>query len=32
VKKVYNTDWRRVRESAEDRLGAVAQKIKESGK
>lgn len=32
VQKVYNTDWRRVRESAEDRLSTVAQKIRESGK
>lgn len=32
VQTVYNTDWRRVRESAEDRLSNVAQKIRESGK
>ena len=32
VQTAYNTDWRRVRESAEDRLSTVAQKIRESGK
>ncbi|KAJ8107683.1 hypothetical protein OPT61_g8699 [Boeremia exigua] len=32
VQAAYNTDWRRVRESAEDRLGNIAQKIRESGK
>jgi altered-inheritance-of-mitochondria protein 5 len=29
VRRVYETDWRRVRENAEDRLGAVAQKLRE---
>lgn len=29
LKGVYETDWRRVRESAEDRLSAVAEKIRE---
>jgi altered-inheritance-of-mitochondria protein 5 len=32
VHTVYNTDWRRVRESAEDRVSTIAQKIRESGK
>ena len=30
VKKIYNTDWRRVRESAEDRASVIMQKIRES--
>lgn len=30
VRKVYNTDWRRVRETAEDRVGAILGKINES--
>lgn len=29
LKSVYETDWRRVREGAEDRVGAVVEKIKE---
>ncbi|KAL1612412.1 hypothetical protein SLS60_000638 [Paraconiothyrium brasiliense] len=29
LKGVYETDWRRVRESAEDRVSAVVQKIRE---
>ncbi|CAG5182234.1 uncharacterized protein ALTATR162_LOCUS10059 [Alternaria atra] len=32
VKKVYTTDWRRVREEAEDRASAIMQKIRESSK
>jgi altered-inheritance-of-mitochondria protein 5 len=32
VHTAYNTDWRRVRESAEDRVSTIAQKIRESGK
>ena len=30
VRGVYDTDWRRVRESAEDRVSAIVEKIKES--
>lgn len=30
VREVYNTDWRRVRENAEDRVSAVLEKIRES--
>jgi altered-inheritance-of-mitochondria protein 5 len=30
VKRVYNTDWRKVRESTEDRLSAVVERIRES--
>ncbi|KAF2256637.1 hypothetical protein BU26DRAFT_545920 [Trematosphaeria pertusa] len=29
VRKVYETDWRRVREDAEDRVSAVLQKLRE---
>ena len=29
VRRVYETDWKRVREATEDRLSAVAEKIKE---
>ena len=29
LKRVYETDWRRVREAAEDRVGAVVEKIRE---
>jgi altered-inheritance-of-mitochondria protein 5 len=29
VKKVYGTDWRKVRESAEDRLGGLVERIRE---
>lgn len=32
VHTVYNTDWRRIRESAEDRVSTIVQKIRESGK
>ena len=32
VQTVSDTDWRRVRESAEDRLSTIAQKIREGGK
>ncbi|KAI4615524.1 uncharacterized protein J4E87_008981 [Alternaria ethzedia] len=32
VKKVYTTDWRRVREEAEDRASVIMQKIRESSK
>jgi altered-inheritance-of-mitochondria protein 5 len=32
VQKVYNTDWRRRREEAEDWISAAAQKIRESSK
>ncbi|KAL1797423.1 hypothetical protein ACET3X_004029 [Alternaria dauci] len=32
VKKVYMTDWRRVREEAEDRASAIMQKIREGSK
>ncbi|KAF2127303.1 hypothetical protein P153DRAFT_368614 [Dothidotthia symphoricarpi CBS 119687] len=28
VQKVYNTDWRRVRENAEDRLGALVENVR----
>lgn len=30
VQYVYNTDWRRVRENAEDRASAILQKVRES--
>jgi altered-inheritance-of-mitochondria protein 5 len=30
VRRVYETDWRRVRERAEDRVGAVVEKIREA--
>jgi altered-inheritance-of-mitochondria protein 5 len=30
VKTVYNTDWRRVREDAEDRASVILQRIRES--
>ncbi|KAJ4365258.1 hypothetical protein N0V83_008877 [Neocucurbitaria cava] len=30
VRGLYNTDWRRLRESAEDRVSAVVEKIRES--
>jgi altered-inheritance-of-mitochondria protein 5 len=30
VKRVYNTDWRRVREDAEDRASTILQRIRES--
>jgi altered-inheritance-of-mitochondria protein 5 len=30
VKRVYNTDWRRVREDAEDRVSTILQRIRES--
>jgi altered-inheritance-of-mitochondria protein 5 len=30
VKKAYNTDWRKVRESTEDRLSAVFERMRES--
>ncbi|KAF1849950.1 uncharacterized protein K460DRAFT_372345 [Cucurbitaria berberidis CBS 394.84] len=30
VRGAYNTDWRRLRESAEDRVSAVVEKIRES--
>lgn len=29
VRRVYETDWRRVRERAEDRVSAVLDKLKE---
>jgi altered-inheritance-of-mitochondria protein 5 len=29
VRRIYETDWRRVREDAEDRLNAMAEKLKE---
>jgi MICOS complex subunit MIC12 len=32
VRWVYGTDWRRVREMAEDRVGGLVDKIKEAGK
>lgn len=32
VRKVYETDWRRVREDLEDKVGNVIQKIREGGK
>lgn len=30
IRKIYNTDWRRVRENAEDRVGSLLGKINES--
>ena len=30
VRRVYNTDWRRLRESAEDSVSAVVEKIREN--
>ncbi|EUC46804.1 hypothetical protein COCMIDRAFT_91783 [Bipolaris oryzae ATCC 44560] len=32
VKKVYSTDWRRVREDVEDRASVILQKIRDSTK
>lgn len=32
VKKVYTTDWRKVREEAEDRASVILQRIRESTK
>ncbi|PVI07775.1 hypothetical protein DM02DRAFT_231947 [Periconia macrospinosa] len=29
LRKVYETDWRRVRENAEDRLGSVVERLRE---
>ncbi|CAO2658760.1 Nn.00g064830.m01.CDS01 [Neocucurbitaria sp. VM-36] len=30
IRRVYNTDWRRVRENVEDSVSAVVEKIRES--
>jgi altered-inheritance-of-mitochondria protein 5 len=32
IRKVYTTDWRRVREDAEDRAGALAERIRQQTK
>jgi altered-inheritance-of-mitochondria protein 5 len=32
IRKVYTTDWRRVREDAEDRAGALAERIRQQSK
>ena len=32
VQKVYTTDWRKVREEAEDRASVILQKVRESSK
>jgi len=32
VRKVYNTDWRRVREDLEEKAGTILDKIRENGK
>ncbi|KAF2471535.1 uncharacterized protein BDR25DRAFT_259937 [Lindgomyces ingoldianus] len=29
VRKIYNTDWRRVREDAEDKVGGIIEKLRE---
>jgi altered-inheritance-of-mitochondria protein 5 len=29
LRKVYETDWRRVREQAEDKVGSVVEKLRE---
>ena len=32
VRKVYNTDWRRVREDLEEKAGNILEKIKDNSK
>jgi altered-inheritance-of-mitochondria protein 5 len=32
VRRFYGTDWRRVREGLEDKVGNVVEKVKEQGK
>ncbi|KAF2035467.1 hypothetical protein EK21DRAFT_54428 [Setomelanomma holmii] len=32
IQKIYNTDWRKVREDAEDRASALAEKIRQQSK
>ncbi|KAH8730152.1 hypothetical protein GQ44DRAFT_607337 [Phaeosphaeriaceae sp. PMI808] len=32
IRKVYNTDWRRVREEAEDRASTIAERIRQQSK
>jgi altered-inheritance-of-mitochondria protein 5 len=32
IQKIYNTDWRKVREGAEDRATALAEKIRQQSK